>query len=73
MKQGDLVRIVPLNGEWCLNPGEADHCIFLGNVTAGELLEDWGDQDAGMCDCLVLWQGELTPFRADDLVPVRDS
>ena len=61
MKPGDLVRIVPARGEWILRPGDPD------------VLWEWGDQVAGECDCLVLWRGEIVPFRAGDLVPLEDG
>lgn len=72
MKEGELVRIVPAGGEWVLWPGEPDHCVFLGGVSA-DVLWEWGDQVAGQFDCLVLWGGEIVPFRASDLAPLEDE
>lgn len=71
MKEGELVRIVPAGGEWVLWPGEPDHCVFLGGASA-DVLWEWGDQVAGQFDCLVLWGGEIVPFRASDLAPLED-
>lgn len=70
MKEGDLVLIVPIEGEWSLDPGEPGHCVFLGPASPDALWE-WGDQVAGECDCLVLWRGEIVPFRASDLAPLE--
>lgn len=66
------MRIVPLDGEWSLDPGEPDHCVFWGPASAAELWDEWGDQVAGECDCLVLWRGEIVPFRASDLALLED-
>jgi len=63
---GDLVMIVPRAGEWSLEPGEPSHCVFL-ELAGADVLWEWGDQVAGECDCLVLWRGEVVPFRLDDL------
>ena len=70
MKPGELMRIVPREQQWSLDPGEPEHCVFLVREC---LLEEWGDQVAGECDCLVLWKGEIVPFNSEDLVPVEDE
>lgn len=69
-REGELVRIVPEDQVWELEPGEPGHCVFLGHASPDELWE-WGDQVAGECDCLVLWKGEITPFRSEDLAPME--
>ena len=66
------MRIVPREQLWSLDPGEPDHCVFLGLARA-DVLWEWGDQVAGECDCLVLWKGEIVPFNSEDLVPVEDE
>ena len=72
MKEGDLVLIVPIEGEWSLEPGEPGFCMFLNFAGWEELWEWGGDQLAGECDCFVLWKGEIVPFRAGDLAPLED-
>ena len=44
MKPGDLVRIVPREQQWSLDPGEPDHCVFLDLASADELW-DWIDPE----------------------------
>lgn len=72
MKEGELMRIVPREQQWSLDPGEPDHCVFLGHASP-DVLWEWGDQVAGECDCLVLWKGEIVPFNSEDLVPLEDG
>lgn len=70
MSPGDLVRIVPREQQWCLDPSEPDHCVFL-DYTGPDALWEWGDQVAGECDCFVLWRGEIVPFNSEDLAPLE--
>lgn len=72
MKPGELMMIVPREQQWCLDPGEPGCCVFLGPASP-DVLWEWGDQVAGECDCLVLWRGEIVPFRSKDLVPLEDG
>jgi hypothetical protein len=71
VKQGDLVQISPRDGAWELAPGEPAQCVFLGMEGVRAIWEEWGDQVAGECDCLVLWRGEVVPFNSEDLVPIH--
>lgn len=73
MKQGDLVQISPKDGAWELDPGEPAQCVFLGMESVNVIWEEWGDQVAGECDCLVLWKGEVVPFNSEDLVPIQEG
>ena len=73
MKQGDLVQISPRDGAWELDPGEPAQCVFLGMESVNVIWEEWGDQVAGECDCLVLWRGEVVPFNSEDLEPIQEE
>jgi hypothetical protein len=73
VKQGDLVQISPRDGAWELDPGEPAQCVFLGMESVNVIWEEWGDQVAGECDCLVLWRGEVVPFNSEDLEPIQEE
>ena len=61
MKRGDLVRIVNTD---VLYPGEPHLGIYWSNEVS---FEEWGWDIAGHCDCLVFWNGVITPFNRADL------
>lgn len=31
----------------------------------GYIFQEWGEQIAGECDCMVFWMGQLVPFHTD--------
>ena len=65
MKPGDLVQIVNLP----LRPGEAPCGLFISDEVD---IEEWGEQIAGECDCLVFWEGEITPFNKEFLIVISE-
>lgn len=67
MKPGDLVRIV--NTE-VLYPDEPRIGIYWSDDIP---FEDWGMDVAGQCDCLVFWNGMITPFNREDLEVVGEN
>ncbi len=70
MKAGDLVRIV--NTEIILLKDEPDVGIYLHD-DINMIMEDWGEQVAGECDCVVFWNEDCIPFRKTDLVVLREE
>jgi len=64
VKLGDLVQ---LNSEF-LRTGEPQVGIYWSDEV---LLEDWGDQVAFECDCLVYWNEKVVPFNREYLVLLR--
>jgi len=64
MKPGDLVL---LNPEF-LKEGEPSTGIYWSDEVP---LEDWGDQVAFECDCLVYWCERVVPFNREFLKLLR--
>lgn len=36
----------------------------------GYIFQEWGEQIAGECDCMVFWMGQFVPFHTDCFVEV---
>jgi hypothetical protein len=66
VKRGDLVQ---LNPEF-IEPGEPHTGIYWSDEVP---LEDWGDQVAFECDCLVYWNEDIIPFQKEFLVLLREN
>jgi len=64
-KFGDLVQVVNLP----LEPHEPVVGLFWSDRIP---IEEWGEQIAGECDCLVFWNEDIVPFNWEYLVLISE-
>ena len=62
MKVGDLVRIDP---SYLREDESKIALITLYPDDEGYIFQEWGEQIAGECDCMVFWMGQFVPFHTD--------
>jgi hypothetical protein len=62
VKVGDLVRIDP---SYLREDESKIALITLYPDDEGYIFQEWGDQVAGECDCMVFWMGQFVPFHTD--------